>query len=178
MQVQHGADQGIKNNTSSNKRLRSLKFSQRWKQEKLDKKGFVIKFKVSHSVENRRSWTTSMQWRANVQNGFTTGIQTCLWLRWWETWWTQRLWWFVFKMRVHTYNYVPSGDIGLGRLPSLAGLWQERKDGAHVSNGGAVFKVLWWPSKVLPGRRSTLPRSTSTTWCGLVRWSSPRQSRW
>ena len=26
-----------------------------------------------------------MQWRANVQNGFTTGIQTCLWLRWWET---------------------------------------------------------------------------------------------
>ena len=64
MQVQHGADQGIENYTSSKKRLRS------WK---------------NHSVENRRSWTTSMQWRANVQNGFTTGIQTCLWLRWWET---------------------------------------------------------------------------------------------
>ena len=80
-------------------------------------------------------------------------------------------------MRVHTLQ-LPSGDIGLGRLSSLTGLWQERKDGAHVSNGGAVYKILWWQSKVLPGRRSTLPRSTSTTWCGLVRWSSPQQSRW
>ena len=32
-----------------------------------------------------------------------------------------KLLWFVFEMRVHTLQ-LPSGDIGLGRLPSLTGL--------------------------------------------------------
>ena len=139
MQVQHGADQGIKNYTSSNKRLRSLKFSQRWKQEKLDKKGFVIKFKVSHSVENRRSWTTSMQWRASARNGSTTGTQTCLW---------RRSATFVVKKRhycclcfVFGHNLLP-GDIGLGSLSSFAWLRQEGEDGSLLSNGGVFLLVV------------------------------------
>ena len=91
---------------------------------------------ASHNIDPyRRSWITSMQWRASARNGSTTGIRTCLW---------RRSATFVVKKKHHCClcfvfgHTLLAGDIRLGSLSSFAWLRQEREDGSLLSNGGAV----------------------------------------
>ena len=82
MQVQHGADQGIKNYTSSKKRLRS------WKLFTALKTGEVGQLPCS---EGRMSRMVS---QLGSKHAFGSGDEKPKELN--------KLWWFVFEMRVHT----------------------------------------------------------------------------